>query len=288
MRNLVEEDSDRGRGTNSRGSVETSRHSQAIGDVVCEISAISGQNQHVRRRGQRHLHQVQVTAQLDARVDFLLVGLDNGLGILALVLLTRLGLSIRSIRASSLGNGVLVTMAVSSVRVVVASTTSRNPQALIHSNEGHEAHQDGQSQNQVPVGLDKHETRALLVVLAKENLGQQVEQGVAQQAADRKGHHDRQRGRVDVGRAQGEEEVGRARDVERREQSVDGWRSGEQGREELGGEGGGRGCVFGVLRSIEVLHDRACLFGHRYQHPSHDTWSKQLGLPAIPRPAAPG
>jgi hypothetical protein len=89
-----------------------------------------------------------------------------------------------------------------------------------------------------------------------------VEQRVAQQAAHRERHHDRQRRRVDVGRAEREQEVGRPRDVERREERVDGR---VRGREEVGeeprGEGGGVGGVVGGFGVGELRDDGAFLLG---------------------------
>lgn len=123
--------------------------------------------------------------------------------------------------------------------VMPALAPRRDPEPLIHRHERHKADQDGEAQQQVPVWLHQHEAHMARLVLAQEDLRQQVEQGVAQQAADREGHHDRQRRRVDVRRAQREQEVRRPGDVQRCEQSVDGGRAGEERREETAHEGRG-------------------------------------------------
>jgi hypothetical protein len=238
---LVEEDGDGGGGADGGGGVEAGRHGEAVGDVVGKVG-----------------DEVEVAAQLDAGVDFLLVDRDDGLGVLAaLVLLARLGVAVGRVDAGGLGGGgdlVRVVVGVP-VGVVVAGAASRNAEALVHGDKGHEADEDGEAKDEVAVGLDEDEAGGVGLVLAEEDLGQQVEEGVAQQAADGKGNHDGQRRGVNVGRAQGEQEVGGARDVERGEQGVDGGRAGEQRGEELRGGGLGGGGVVGVLGGGEVLDD---------------------------------
>lgn len=140
------------------------------------------------------------------------------------------------------------------------SAPSRNPQALVHGHKRHEADQDAQSENEVAVRLDEHKPSPVRLVLADKDLGQQVEERVSQQASYGKGHHDGQRGRVDVGRDEGEEEVGRAGDVERGEEGVDGGRAGEQHGEELCREGGRRSFEMRPLGGVEFLDDGTCLY----------------------------
>lgn len=152
----------------------------------------------------------------------------------------------------------LVTMRVS-VRMIVALTTRRNPQALVHGHKRHEANEDGQAEDQVAVRLDKHKAGPVRLVLADEDLGQQVEERVAEKAADGKGHHDGQRRGIDVGRHEGEQEVGRAGDVQRGQQSIHGGRSREQHREELRREGRGRGLEMGSFGGVELLDNGASL-----------------------------
>ena len=149
------------------------------------------------------------------------------------------------------------------MRMIMPRAARRDPEPLIHRHEHHEAHEDAQPEYQVPVRLDEHQPHALRLVLPQEDLGEQVEQGIAQQPADGEGDHDGERGRVDVGGAQGEEEVGRTGDVERREEGVDGGRAREEDSEEAGCEGGGGGVVAGELCGVEVFDDRAGLGGGR-------------------------
>lgn len=189
-----------------------------------------------------HIHQVQVAAQLSRRVDLLFVIL-----ILCVpnILLLQVTLSVlyisllHSLDTSRLRHMRMTTMRMSMRMIMPAFTTCRNPQALIHSHKSHESNQNRNTQQQVPVRLDQHKLCALVAILANEDLGKQVEQGIAQQAAHGKGDHNGERRRVDVGRAQGQQEVGRAGDVEGRENSVDGGGAGkEDGEETLGGRGG--------------------------------------------------
>lgn len=86
-----------------------------------------------------------------------------------------------------------------------------------------------------------------------------MEQRVAQQAAHGKSDHDAQRRRVNVRRAQREQKVGRARDVQRREEGVDGGRPGEEDGEEARREGRGRRGVMGVLDGRQLLDNWARL-----------------------------
>lgn len=124
------------------------------------------------------------------------------------------------------------------VSVPVPGTAGSDAQGLVHGDKGEEADDDCDAEQQVAAGLDEDEAGAGRVVLAEEDLGQQVEEGVAEQAADGEGDHDGQRGRVDGGRAQRQQEVGRPRDVQRRQQRVDARvRRREEHREEARREG---------------------------------------------------
>ena len=202
----------------------------------------------------RHGHEVEIASELDAGVDLRL--LLHGLAFLVAVLLAVLSTSTSCVDARSLPLSLLVGM---SVVVSVPLSPGSDPQALVHRHEDHETHEDAHAQEQVSVRLHQHQPHPLRLVLAHEDLRQQVEQRVAQQAAHGEGDHDRQRGRVDVGRAQREEEVGRARDVQRGQQGVDRWAAGEEDAEEACGEGRRRGGVVGELCGIEVLDNRARL-----------------------------
>lgn len=146
------------------------------------------------------------------------------------------------------------------MRMLMPSTPRRDPQALIHGHKRHEADQDGQPEDQVPVRLHQHEARPVGLVLADEDLGQQVEEGVAEEAADGEGDHDGERGRVDVCGDEGEEEVGRAGDVERGEEGVCRGGAGEEDGEEGRREGGGGGFEVGEFGGVELLDDGACLW----------------------------
>lgn len=195
-------------------------------------------------------HQVQVTTQLSRGVNLLLVIL------LLYVLLLQLALPVLRITilcnintSSRRGRSMLMRVGVPMRMIMPAFAARRDPQSLIHSHKSHETHENSNTQQQVPVRLDQHELCAVVAVLPNEDLGKKVEQGIAQQAAHGKGDHDGQRRRVNVGRAERQQEVGRARDVQGREDSVDGWRAGEEdGKEALGGRGGlvrVRGDLFG-------------------------------------------
>ena len=190
-----------------------------------------------------HIHQVQITAQLGRRVDLLLVILLLWVHILLLqITLSVLYLSLlHSLNTSCLRRMRMTAMRMSMRMIMAAFTTCRNPQALIHSHKSHESNQNRNTQQQVPVRLNQHKLCALVAILANENLGKQVEQGIAQQAAHGKGDHDGQRRRVDVGRAKRQQEVGRAGDVQGREDGIDGGRAGEEDGEEA--LGGGRGLL---------------------------------------------
>ena len=211
----------------------------------------------VRKRG--YAHQVQETAELHAGVGvrsgggFLLC--NGGLGLL----LARLGAALPGISARGRGGSILLGVRMRMpVGVVMPRAPRRDPQPLIHGHKSHEPNQNRQAQKQVPVRLHKHELGLAVLLLAQEDLGEEVEQRVAHEPADGEGDHDGQGRRVNVGGAQGEEEVGGPRDVERREEGVDGGAAGEEGREEPRGEGrvvlGGGGPL-----GVEVLDERACL-----------------------------
>lgn len=116
----------------------------------------------------------------------------------------------------------------------VSLAARSNAQSLVHGHEGHEPDHDGEPEYEVAVRLDEHEAHAFGGVLAEEDLGQQVEQGIAEQTADGEGDHDGERRGVDVRRAEGQQEVGRARDVQRREQGVDRGTTWEEDGEDLG------------------------------------------------------
>jgi hypothetical protein len=123
-----------------------------------------------------------------------------------------------------------------SMAVIMSSTASRNPQALVHRHKHHEANQDAQSQDQVPVRLHKHKSDPLLCILANEDLGEKVEEGVAEQATNSESDHDGERSGVNVGRAESEKEVRRTGDVQGRKQGVHSWGAGEEDREDSGRE----------------------------------------------------
>jgi hypothetical protein len=66
------------------------------------------------------------------------------------------------------------------------------------------------------------------MVFTNKDFREQMEQSITEKTSHSKGDHDRQRGRINVGRAEGEEEVGRAGDVKGREEGVDGRRAREE------------------------------------------------------------
>ena len=277
MGDLVEEDGHGGGRANGRGGVETSRHGQAVGNVVRKVgTSAHGQSKvHENKTGRGvstrridDIHQVQVAAQLDARVDLLLIGsilliavAVAVVGLLALaLLLARLGIAIRrNLRAGALALRLIVNAMGMTMRVIVAGTTSGDSQPFIHCNKDHEPNENAQSQDQVPVRLNKHKPDPVGLVLAEEDLRQKVEQGIAEETADGEGYHDGERGGINVGRAQGEEEVRRAGDVQRGQQRVDSGRARKQHGEEARGERRRRSGMVGELGGVEILDNGAGL-----------------------------
>jgi len=184
-----------------------------------------------------NIHEIKVATKLDAGVN-LLLGLVNSIGdnsaLILSTLLARLDSAVHTINARrnslvlAMRVGMRITM---SMGMIMTSSTRSNSKTLIHRDKGHETNQDAQSQNKVTVRLDKHELDSLIMVFTNENLGKQMEQGITEKASHSKSNHNRQRGGIDVGRANSEEEVGRTGDVEGREEGVDGGRTGEENGE---------------------------------------------------------
>ena len=120
----------------------------------------------------------------------------------------------------------------------------RDPQALVHRYEGHEAEHDRHTQQQTLIRLHQHRPDRTFRHLSQEYLRQEMKECIAQQSADGKGDHDVEGAGVDIRRAQSEEEVGRAGDVEGSHQAVEG--GGGEGEEEGEGSLEGGGCCGGV------------------------------------------
>lgn len=74
----------------------------------------------------------------------------------------------------------MATMGMSMRMIMPSFPASGDPQPLIHSHKRHEPNQDRKAQQQVPVRFYQHKLCALVAILANEDLGKQVEQGVAQ------------------------------------------------------------------------------------------------------------
>jgi hypothetical protein len=85
--------------------------------------------------------------------------------------------------------------------IVTAIATGCNAKSLVHSDERKETNHDTEAEKEIPVRLDHNETNMVRRILAKEDLGKQVEQRVTQKATHSESNHDRQGGGVDVGRA---------------------------------------------------------------------------------------
>lgn len=115
---------------------------------------------------------------------------------------------------------------------------AKNPHGLIHRHERHKPDKNKQPQQGIPFWIEHHKVHVVVERLAHERLGDQMQEGVTEEAADSEGDHDGEGGRIDVGRAEGEEEVyfmleiefqgvvelvrrtRRSRDVRRREQTI--------------------------------------------------------------------
>lgn len=206
---------------------------------------------------------VEYAAELDALAELLLWGrflLNCG----AVRLLTRLdagGIDALDRRGLCTVIAVLVGMrvAVSMAVVVSAVAPGRDTKPLVHCDESHEADQDGDPEQEVPVGFHEDEASFLEVILAQEYLGEQVEERITHQAADCECHHDGQRRGVDIRRTKRQEEVGRAGYVEGGQQGIDSGRAaGEEDGEELGDLGGLAGEA-GELLGSEGVDDGALL-----------------------------
>jgi hypothetical protein len=142
--------------------------------------------------------------------------------------------------------------------VIMALSTRRDPQALIHSYERHEPDQNSHAQQQILPRLHHDKPNLLRRLLTQEDLRQQMENSIAQQAADSKRDHDTQRRRINVRRTQCKQEIGRAGDVERRQQRVYGWAAWEEDAE--GARDEARSArVLGEFLPVQGFDDRALL-----------------------------
>ena len=87
-----------------------------------------------------------------------------------------------------------------SMRVVMSRTARHDSQAPLQCHEHRKSDQDTCAQQKVPIRLDEHEFHTLTLHLTEEDLRQEVEDCVAHKPPDGKGDHQRQGGRVDIGR----------------------------------------------------------------------------------------
>lgn len=74
------------------------------------------------------------------------------------------------------------------------------PQSLIHSDERHESHHDGNTEQQVPIRLHNYKFHSVMFIFSQEYLRQQVEQSVAEQPPNCERDHDGEGRGIDVGR----------------------------------------------------------------------------------------
>ncbi|KAI6759721.1 hypothetical protein HG530_010401 [Fusarium avenaceum] len=116
-----------------------------------------------------------------------------------------------------------------------------------------------QSKNKVTVRLDKNKLDSLIMILTNKDLGKQMEQSITKKTSNGKSNHHGQRGRVDVGRAQSEEEVGRAGNVEGRKEGVHGGRTREENGEKARGHRRGCSGVVSMLCGVKLLDNGAGL-----------------------------
>jgi hypothetical protein len=130
--NLVEEDCYGSGSSDGRRGIETGRHGQAVGDVVCKVGTVSVSTVPKDQSREINIHKVQVTTQLDARVDFLLRLLNsigNNSTLVLVTLLARLDKTIRSINSGR--NSLILTVRLSvritmCMGVIMTSSTCSN------------------------------------------------------------------------------------------------------------------------------------------------------------------
>ncbi len=263
VRDLVEEDGHGGGGADGGGCVERGRHGEAVGDVVRKVGAANVSISHpmpVTPWTPKHLHHVQQPAQLHRRVHFLLHHSHLLRTLSRLLFPLPQPRPLLPFNATRLPLHHLLMPVPMPMRMLMPHPPSRNPQPLIHRDKHQKPHQNRHTKQQIPIRLHQHQPRPRRLILAQKDLRQQMKQGIAQQPADGKRDHDGQRGGVDVGGAEGEQEVGRAGDVEGCEQGVDARvRGGEEDCEEAGGEGGGGEGVSGGFGGGEGVDDGAGL-----------------------------
>jgi hypothetical protein len=143
-----------------------------------------------RIKGEEDEHQVEIPSKLNAGIDLLLF-LRSYCNSFATLLPRLCAFAWCPLRSTRDGNGLLLLVRMA-VIMTMSLPTSCDPQSLIHSNKRHETNHDGHSQEQVPVRLHEHESNVFWGRLAKENLGQQVEECITQQSSYSKCDHDRQ------------------------------------------------------------------------------------------------
>ena len=91
--------------------------------------------------------------------------------------------------------------------------SGHDAQASFKRHKGQEADENAHAKEKVSIGLHENKTHALACFFAEEDFREEMEDGIAEEAADGESDHERERRGVDVGWAEGEEEVGRAGDV---------------------------------------------------------------------------
>lgn len=122
----------------------------------------------------------------------------------------------------------------------VSRSTSCNPQTFIHGHERHEADHDRHAQQQVFVWLDEHGPDFALWDFSQEDLGQKMEECISKESSYCKRNHDVQATGIDVRRAESQEEIRWAGNVQGSHQGVQrGAREGEEDLEGLLEVGGG-------------------------------------------------
>ena len=82
--------------------------------------------------------------------------------------------------------------------MVMSGSPSGYAEGFVHCDECKEAHHDSDAQEEIAVRLDHDKANTVWRVFTQEDLREQVEDGVTQEAADRECDHNGQGGGVDV------------------------------------------------------------------------------------------
>ena len=240
MRDFVHHDSHAGCSADEGRSVEGAGHGETVGDIVCEVR-----------------DEVEDAGGLDG----------GGGGCSGCIILRLLAIAVLELAAGGGGvdagglldrsgrsnRGVGVT-----VRVSTAVAAGDNAEGFVDSDKSDKADKNEQSEDPVAFAVVEDKVSARVVRFAKEDLGEEVQERVAEDAANGEGDHDGEGGGVDVGGAERKEEVGGAGDVGGREEGVDGGAAGEHDREGALHEPGGL-VGRGEELMVEFLHEGTVL-----------------------------